>query len=62
MELPRTKPDEILNVTDIKCPGYKNTGTAWWDSSQIYGSSEAVTKILRSKHDDGKLLLTKGRS
>ena len=59
MELPRTKPDEVLNKTDIKCPGYKNTNTAWWDSSQIYGSSEAATQTLRDMHSDGKLLLTK---
>lgn len=58
MELPRTKPDEILNPSDVKCPGYKNTNTAWWDSSQIYGSDESVTQTLRNKHSDGKLLLT----
>ncbi len=58
MKLPRTKPDEILDPSDCKCPGYKNTNTAWWDSSQIYGSSEAVTQDLRTKHPDGKLLLT----
>ena len=58
MELPRTKPDRVLNPTDVKCPGYKNTNTAWWDSSQIYGSSEEVTQTLRKKHSDGKLLLT----
>jgi hypothetical protein len=62
MELPRTKTDEVRNPTDIKCPGYKNTNTAWWDSSQIYGSSEVVTRTLRNMHSDGKLLLTqKGR-
>lgn len=59
MELPRTKPDKILNETDNKCPGYRNVNTAWWDSSQIYGSSEAVTQSLRTKHNDGKLHLTK---
>ena len=62
MTLPRTKPDEVLDPSDIRCPGYKNTSTAWWDSSQIYGSSEAVTQSLRTTHPDGKLLLTnKGR-
>ncbi|KAL8787695.1 MAG: hypothetical protein Q9195_007651 [Heterodermia aff. obscurata] len=59
MELPRTKPDEILSPSDIKCPGYKNTNTAWWDGSQIYGSSEATTRTLRNLHSDGKLLLDK---
>lgn len=27
----------------------------WWDGSQIYGSSEAMTVSLRSQSDDGKL-------
>jgi Animal haem peroxidase len=58
MELPRTKPDEMLDKSDIKCPRYKNTNTAWWDASQLYGSSETVTQSLRTKHGDGKLLLT----
>jgi hypothetical protein len=58
MTLPMTKPDEVLNPTDLKCSGYKNTNTAWWDSSQIYGSSEAVTQTLRKMHSDGKLQLT----
>ncbi|KAL8977111.1 MAG: hypothetical protein Q9205_007018, partial [Flavoplaca limonia] len=58
MELPHTKEDEVLDKTDLKCPGYKNTNTAWWDSSQIYGSSESATKALRNMHNDGKLLLT----
>ncbi|KAK5227975.1 hypothetical protein LTR72_001858 [Exophiala xenobiotica] len=59
MELPRTKPDEVLSQTDVQCPGYKNTNTAWWDSSQIYGSNEAVTESLRNMDSDGKLTLTK---
>lgn len=59
MEFPKTKPDEVLNPLDHRCPGYKNTNTAWWDSSQIYGSSESVTQTLRNLHSDGKLLLQK---
>lgn len=59
MKVLHTKPDEILNAQDIKCPGYKNTNTGWWDNSQIYGSSEAITQSLRTKHQDGKLLLDK---
>ncbi|KAL8779972.1 MAG: hypothetical protein Q9213_006697, partial [Squamulea squamosa] len=58
MQLPRTKEDEIMDKTDLNSPGYKNTNTAWWDSSQIYGSSEAATRTLRNQHNDGKLLLT----
>ncbi|KAH0128739.1 heme peroxidase, partial [Aureobasidium melanogenum] len=57
MKLYRTKPDEVLDASDIKCPGYKNTSTAWWDGSQIYGSSEAKTNELRDQHEYGKLLL-----
>lgn len=57
MNLPKTKPDDILHSSDIKCPGYKNTNTSWWDASQIYGSSEPVTQSLRTKLEDGTLLL-----
>jgi hypothetical protein len=59
MTLPHTKPDDVLHQSDIKCPGYKNTNTAWWDGSQIYGSSEAMTQSLRTTLNDGKLQLTK---
>lgn len=57
MDLHRTKPDDVLDQSDMKCPGYRNENTAWWDGSQIYGSSEAITQSLRSKHPDGKLTL-----
>lgn len=30
-----------------------------WDGSQIYGSGEAITRGLRTQHQDGKLLLYK---
>jgi hypothetical protein len=59
MVLQRTKPDETLDESDIQCPGYKNQNTAWWDGSQIYGSSEAITQSLRTKDRDGKLSLFK---
>ncbi|KJZ75259.1 hypothetical protein HIM_05453 [Hirsutella minnesotensis 3608] len=55
MVLLKTKPDDILDPSDIETPGYKNTNTAWWDASQIYGSSEAATANLRTWHEDGKL-------
>lgn len=58
MQLPKTKPDDVLNPIDKTCPGYKNTNTAWWDSSQIYGSSEEITQTLRTRHKDGHLHLT----
>ncbi|KAK4233965.1 alpha-dioxygenase 2 [Achaetomium macrosporum] len=57
MEIFRTKPDEVRDSSDIKCPGYNNENTAWWDGSQIYGSSEEATKALRTKLPDGKLTL-----
>ncbi|KAI9167866.1 Alpha-dioxygenase 2 [Paramyrothecium foliicola] len=58
MTLPQTKPDATLDPSDIKCPGYKNMNTAWWDGSQIYGSTEAVTAKLRTQDPDGKLQLS----
>lgn len=57
MKLPKTTPDDVLDPSDVVCPGYKNTLTAWWDGSQIYGSSEEVTKKLRGQNPDGKLTL-----
>ncbi|KAF4534017.1 Peroxidase family protein [Lasiodiplodia theobromae] len=57
MKLPRTKPDDILDTSDIRCPGYKNTLTAWWDASQIYGPTEEATRKLRGETPDGKLTL-----
>ncbi|KAL1623510.1 hypothetical protein SLS54_004500 [Diplodia seriata] len=57
MKLPQTKPDDILDISDAKCPGYKNVETAWWDGSQIYGPTEEVTRKLRGDSADGKLKL-----
>jgi hypothetical protein len=57
MELFRTKADEVRDPSDVKCPGYNNENTAWWDGSQIYGSSEKATEALRTKLPDGKLEL-----
>lgn len=57
MKLPKTKPDATLHPSDLKCPGYKNDNTAWWDGSQVYGSTEVITAKLRGAHPDGKLEL-----
>lgn len=57
MELHKTQPDAVRDPSDIKCPGYNNENTAWWDGSQIYGSSEAITQVLRNQLPDGKLAL-----
>ncbi|KAI7332097.1 heme peroxidase [Hortaea werneckii] len=53
MSLFKTKADMELHPSDQLCPGYRNVNTAWWDGSQIYGSSEVVTGELRSKNQDG---------
>jgi hypothetical protein len=57
MKVMKTKPDDVLDPSDIKCPGYRNMNTPWWDGSQIYGSTEAVTATLRMQHPDGKIEL-----
>ena len=60
MKLFRTQPDEPLHDMDKTHPVYKNKNTHWWDGSQIYGSTEAQTEILRGKSPDGKLILEEG--
>lgn len=57
MKLFQTKPDANPDLSDKACPSYRNLNTAWWDGSQIYGSSEAVTASLRNNHKHGKLAL-----
>lgn len=47
-----------MDATDRKCPAYKNLNTAWWDASQLYGSDEEATSVLRGKSDDGKLMMS----
>ncbi|TAQ88812.1 hypothetical protein B7494_g2865 [Chlorociboria aeruginascens] len=58
MKVPRSVPDAPLSKTDISCPAYENTNTAWWDASQIYGSDEAATTVLRGAAINGKLAIT----
>jgi hypothetical protein len=58
----RTQPDEVLDALDKMSPAYKNKNSHWWDGSQIYGSSEAQTEILRSKSPDGKLIMEEGHA
>jgi hypothetical protein len=58
MKLPRTQRDAPLDGTDKKCPAYRNANTAWWDASQLYGSSEAVTEDLRGICVHGKLKMS----
>ena len=56
----KTLADTPLNEIDRKFPAYKNKNTHWWDGSQIYGSSEALTEVLRGKATDGKLYVEDG--
>jgi hypothetical protein len=53
----RTKPDEAIDETDRAYPAYRNPNTHWWDGSQIYGSDEARTEILRGAAINGQLIL-----
>jgi hypothetical protein len=57
MTLEKTQPDSPLDKTDEIAPAYANTNTHWWDGSQIYGSSEALTTSLRLGATNGKLLV-----
>jgi hypothetical protein len=55
MKIARTKPDDPKSKLDESCPAYKNTNTAWWDASQMYGSDEKTTMMLRQGAVLGKL-------
>ncbi len=44
-------------TTDGGVPTYRNTETHWWDASQVYGSTELVEDMLRTR-TGGKLRLT----
>lgn len=57
MKIHRTLADTPLNEIDRKFPAYRNKNTHWWDGSQIYGSSEAQTQLLRGLAVDGKLFV-----
>jgi len=56
MRIRRTASDPTrLPEESERPPTYLNQNSHWWDGSQIYGDSEAVTAQLRSKLD-GKLV------
>lgn len=56
----RTLADTPLSEIDRKFPAYRNKNSHWWDGSQIYGSNEAQTDILRGKATHGKLHMEDG--
>jgi hypothetical protein len=58
----RTLADTPLSEIDRKFPAYRNKNTHWWDGSQIYGSTEAQTNVLREKAVNGKLFMEDGTS
>jgi hypothetical protein len=62
MKVHRTLADTPLSEIDRKFPAYRNKNTHWWDGSQIYGSTEAQTTLLREKAVNGKLFLEDGSS
>lgn len=55
MTLPSTPSDRKANE---KFASSRNTETAWWDGSQVYGSSVLIGRSLRAKQG-GKLTLTR---
>ena len=59
MNIERTQPDKVLDETDKRCPGYRNTQTHWWDGSQIYGASEERTRQLRGSAVNGQMTVDK---
>ena len=60
MRLRRTSPDRTQMNGGTEAPTYVNTVTHWWDGSQVYGSSEAQCRKLRSGVD-GRLSVEDGR-
>jgi hypothetical protein len=60
MLVPKSLEDVPLNEVDRKYPAYRNKNSHWWDGSQIYGSTEEQTQILRDKAKKGKLFVEEG--
>lgn len=60
MPIGRTPADPTKDPADGRPATFLNENTAWWDGSQIYGSSQAKQNQLRA-FVDGKMLLVNGR-
>lgn len=57
MRILRVPPDPTRPAGDTSLPPtYTNTETHWWDASQIYGSTQAFSTMVRSG-EDGKLII-----
>ena len=59
MKIKRTSPDRTRTYKSGLPPTYVNTVTHWWDGSQIYGSTEAKNRELRTG-EDGKMIVEDG--
>lgn len=72
MQVRRTRPDPTRDYanesrTENNPPTYVNAETHWWDASQIYGSTPAAEKLLRTNsatgtiESNGRLFLLNGQ-
>ncbi len=60
MPIGRTPADPTKNPADGRPATFLNENTAWWDGSQIYGSSQDKQNQLRS-FQNGKMIVVNGR-
>jgi len=60
MNVGRTPADPSALPGDTRPPSFINDNTAWWDASQVYGSSQEKQDSLRS-FVDGKMTIVDGR-
>jgi len=57
MRIRKTPPDPESGEADAGKPAaYRNSETHWWDASQLYGSSAARIRQVRSNPRNGRLL------
>jgi Animal haem peroxidase len=60
MKVKATSPDRTRTNTSGLPPTYINTVTHWWDGSQIYGSTEARNREMRTG-EGGRMKIEDGR-
>ncbi|MEU6998264.1 peroxidase family protein [Nonomuraea sp. NPDC046570] len=56
----RTRPDPVPPADPDAPPTFQNVVTHWWDGSQLYGSSEAACRRLRTG-EGGMMIVEDGR-